>query len=185
MKPSTCVYSNFYLGCALISRRGQLLNVFQDDIAQVLTMCKGNVRNPVQTFWQDCKTIKNFSTGMVDLTPTMFDVTDRADGFVHYRTWPRESEGGCKMLPGSSTPLQPLFDSITVDFNLNDVYNYTSITDNVYRFDKLKAIQTKDITAQFIPSLVGDSSNFAVVEVTDDDNSAELTIPIAFTSNKG
>ena len=122
---------------------------------------------------------------MVDLTPTMFDVTDRADGFVHYRTWPRQSEGGCKMLPGSKTPLQPLYDNITVDFNLDDRFNYTTITDNVYSFNKLQAIQTKDITAQFIPSLVGENVNFVVVEVQDDDNSAELTIPVAFTSNKG
>jgi hypothetical protein len=62
---------------------------------------------------------------------------------MHYRTWPRESEGGAKFIPGtdSTDPLQPLYDHITVEYNLDNMQNYTMIADNIYNFTPLKIEQ--------------------------------------------
>jgi hypothetical protein len=139
----------------------------------VLKYCKGNPRNPAATFWYDCKTLNNFSTGIVDLIPTRSEVTNRGDAVIHYRTWPRESEGGAKLIPTSDTPLQPLYDQITVAYNLNDIFNYTANADNIYNYKPTMIEQRKDMTTQFLPNLNLALSSFSVtIEVVDDDNKA-------------
>ena len=164
------------IGAGLISSNGQLTAAISDDQNQVLKMCTGNPRSPAATFWQNCKTINNFSTGMVDLDPERIDVTNRGDAVVHYTTWPRETEGGAKWLPGSRTPLQPRYDRLTEGYNLNDAYNFTMNAGNIYSFKPTHIAHQKDMTAQFLPHLNRKTFNRIVtIECKDDDNKVSST----------
>ena len=186
IKALTNTLYNIQLGSASVSSNNLLTAAISDDGHNVLKYCKGNPRNPAATFWYDCKTLNNFSTGIVDLIPTRSEVTNRGDAIIHYRTWPRESEGGAKLIPTSDTPLQPLYDQITVAYNLNDIFNYTANADNIYNYKPTMIEQRKDMTTQFLPNLNLALSSFSVtIEVVDDDNKASQTFNVNLSTDHG
>lgn len=176
VKPSQTVYKDLDVGSCILSSGNQKFSWCCNEAYSQLTRCRNYGGSVVSDYEQSCALMTGVNTHFIDLTPVRVSAGDEGFGILHYRTWPRRSIGGNQFFPGRN--LYPKFQYITMDYNLNDKYNYTIIRNNIYTVGTDVAEHRRIANPQFRPDLEMKGSYQAEVTCKDDDNEVTLVIPV-------